>query len=286
VFRTTTKIPSRRHVLGAGALLAALLLAPPARSAESAPAPNDHLTRPQKIAQLAADLGYGGDTKHVGAAVPYLAAQIAPDDVTWNDAHRRWAPVCALIARELREDAAESFAESNAAAVDSAIHALSDGVVSGDLDAALDFFGSPVGRRFLELQRAMTDLSIEVSLAKEAPATGVNVENLDARKRVFELWLPIVFLQSMYAAHSADRLTDAAYQKFTRLGGAKLDAFARLFANELPQFEAFTKSAAFMRIMEAQKSAGQQTSAPNLAEFFATEVKRHGSEWRTAYARP
>jgi hypothetical protein len=270
-------------------VVAAALLGSPAYPADTNPptganpvAAEQRLTRPQKIEELVGYLGYGGDLKHTDAAIPYLAANVAPGDASWNKTHRRWQTVSALIGRDLREDAQEAFAESEAAIVHSAERALTDGVVSEDLDAALGFFRSATGRRFLELQNSLIDLSLEVSLEQDTGAE-VSVENFDARRRVLELWLPVVFLHSIYGPQAADRAVDAAYQKYSRLRGPQLDALAQRYAADLPLFENFTRSVSFGRIIGAAKETGQGLSAPNLSAFFAAEAKRHASDWHAAY---
>lgn len=268
--------------------VAAALLCSPAHPAGTNPPTGttpvvaERLTRPQKIEELVGYLGYGGDIKHTDAAIPYLAANVAPSDTSWNKTHRRWQTVSALIGHDLRDDAQEAFAETEAAIVQSAERALSDGVVSEDLDAALAFFRSTTGRRFLELQNSLIDLSIEIGLEHDTGAR-VSVENFDARRHVLELWLPIVFLRSIYGPQTADRAVDAAYQKYSRLRGPELDALAQRYAEDLPLFEKFTQAASFGRIINAAKETGQGLSAPNLSAFFAAEAKRHASDWHAAY---
>jgi hypothetical protein len=159
-------------------------------------------------------------------------------------------------------------------------------VVGEDLDAGLAFFRSEPGRRFQALQDAMTDLSIGISLEKDADASGVSVENLDVRKRILESWLPIVFIRAVYQAQTVERSIDAVYAKFSKLRGRELDALAQTYAGELPQFEAFIHSASFGRIIDAERLADKSTPVPNLAEFFAAEAARHGAEWRAAYMAP
>ena len=244
------------------------------------------LTRSQKIAELTADLGYGAEIKHVDVAIPYLARNVAPTDPMWNSTHRRWAAVCAVIKPNLHDDAEQAFAETEASIVAGAEHALNDGAVGDDLDGALAFFRSAPGRHYLELQSVLTDMSIGISLEKEADATGISVENLDTRKRLLELWLPIVFIRAVYPPQAAERSIDAAYEKFSKLRGPQLDAAAQRFADDLPQIEAFIRSASFGRIINAEKLAGQQTPAPDLSAFFAAEARRHASEWHAAYLAP
>jgi len=89
-----------------------------------------------------------GDIKHVDAAVPYLTANTSPNDSSWNSTNPRWRPVSALIGRTLRADAEAQFSEAEAAIVENAVRAMSDGVVREDLDAALAFFRSPAGTGF------------------------------------------------------------------------------------------------------------------------------------------
>ena len=260
--------------------------APPAGAtppAEASAAAAPRLTRVQKIEELVGYLGYKSDAQHIDVAIPYLAADVAATDPAWNHTHPRWSAVSALIRRNLHADAQEALVDPEAAVARSAQQALMDGVVGEDLDAALAFFRSTTGRHFLELQDALIDLGIEVGLEQDTQAARPSVENFDARRRVLEMWLPIVFMRAMYGPNFADRAIDSAYQKYSRLRGAQLDALAERFAADLPQFEQFTRSASFHRIMDAQKEAGRQTPAPNLATFFATEAKRHASEWHAAY---
>lgn len=271
----------RETLVGIVAVLTTAAIGPSPLKADPPPAARQ--TRAQKIAELAADLGYGDDIKHVDAAVPYLAKNVAPADPTWNSTHRRWAAVCAIIKPNLHDDAELAFAETEASIVANAEHALNDGAVGGDLDSALAFFRSKPGRHYLELQNVLTDMSIGISLDSVADATGVSVENLDARKGVLELWLPIVFIRAIYPPQIADRSIDASYEKFSKLRGAQLDALAQRYADELPQFEAFIQTAAFGRIINAEKLAGQATPAPNLGDFFAAEAQRHAAEWHAAY---
>jgi hypothetical protein len=243
-------------------------------------------TRPQKIRELVADLGYGADIKHVDAAVPYLTANASPNDPTWNSTHPRWRSVSALIGRNLRADAEAQFSEAESAIVESAVRAMSDGVVHEDLDAALAFFRSPTGHRFLELQRSLSDLSIEINLERETVVGSPSVENLDARKRVLGLWLPIVFIRVMYGTETADRAMEAPYQSFSRLRGRELDALARQYAEDMPQSEQFLQSASFRRIVDAQKAAEHKTREPDLASFFTAEAKQHAAEWQAAARGP
>jgi hypothetical protein len=191
-----------------------------------------------------------------------------------------------MIKSNLRDDAEQAFAETEASIVENAEHALNDGAVGGDLDGALAFFRSNPGRDYLELQNVLTDMSIGISLDSDADATGVSVENLDARKRLLELWLPIVFIRAIYPPQIADRSIEASYEKFSKLRGAQLDALAQRYADELPQFEAFIQTASFGRIINAEKLAGQATPPPNLSDFFAAEARRHASEWHAAYLAP
>ena len=253
---------------------------PPAGAKAAAPARQN---RPEKIRELVDYLGYGDEAKHTDAAIPALSADVAADDPSWNSTHRRWKAVGALIGKNLRTDAQSEFAQSEAAIVAAAVHAMSDGVVAEDLDSALAFFHSTTGRRFMDLQNSLIDLSIEVNLAKDTESGAVSAENLDARKRVLELWLPIVFVHSMLDPQSAYRATDAVYTKFSRLRGPQLDALAQRYADDLPQFEAFTQSVSVGRIIRALRSIGREVPPPNMAEFFAAEVKRHAAEWRAAY---
>ena len=228
-------------------------------------------------------LGYGGDTKHIDVAIPYLATNIAPTDPAWNRTHPRWAEVCALIRHNLHDDAQEAFAEAEAAVARSAERAMMDGVVAEDLDAALTFFRSATGRHFLELQNALIDLSIEVGLERDTEASSPSVENFDSRRRVLDMWLPIVFMRAMYGPNFADRAIDSAYRRYSRLRGAQLDALAERFAADMPQFEQFTRSVSFTRIMKAEKEAQQLTPPPDLPAFFAAEAKRHAADWHAAY---
>ena len=239
-------------------------------------------TRPQKIREVVADLGYGADIQHVDAAIPYLTANVAPDDPTWNSSHPRWRSVGALIGQNLRTDAQTQFSESEAAIVENAVHAMSAGVVRDDLDAALTFFRSPTGRRFLDLQHSLMDLSVEVNLDRDTGASSPSVENLDTRKRVLGLWLPIVFLRVMYGPSTADRATDTAYRSFSRPRGPELDSLAQRYAEELPQFEQFLQSESFRRIIDAEKATEHVMPEPDLATFFAAEAKQHAAEWRAA----
>jgi hypothetical protein len=256
----------------------------PAENARSADASSAvHFTRPQKIAELAADLGYGADVNHIDAAIPYLARNVAPTDPAWNSTHRRWAAVCALIKPNLHTDAEQQFAETELRIVDSAEHALSDGVVRDDLDFAFAFFRSDIGRHFLQLQDELADMSIGIGLESGADATGNSVENLDTRRRVLELWLPVTLIRAVYPPQYADGNVNAAYENFSKRRGRQLDALAQRFAGELPQFEAFIRSASFGRIINAEKTVGQTTPPPNLSAFFADEARRHASEWRAAY---
>jgi hypothetical protein len=243
-------------------------------------------TRPQKIRELVADLGYGADIKHVDAAIPTLTANVASDDPAWNSANPRWRSVSALIGQNLRADAEAQFSESEAAIVENAVRAMSDGVVREDLDAALAFFHSPTGRRFLDLQHALMDLSVEVNLERDTAASSPSVENLDTRKRVLGFWFPILFIRVMYGPGTADRAVDTAYRSFSRPRGPELDALAQRYAEDFPQFEQFLQSASFRRIIEAEKTTERVMPEPDLATFFTAEAKQHASEWRAASRGP
>jgi hypothetical protein len=249
-------------------------------------APPPHQTRPQKIAELTADLGYGSDIKHVDAAIAALAAGVAPADPTWNPSHRHWAAVRGLIKTHLHEDADLAYGETEVQIREGAERALDDGVLGEDLDFALAFFRSDVGLRFQELENRLIDLSIEISLEKGGDAAGPSLENLDARRRIVELWLPIVFIQAVQKSQSGERAIDAAYERFSTLRGPQVDALAQRYAADLPQFESFVHSASFGRIIDAEKFASPTTPAPNLGAFFSEEARRHGAEWHAAYLAP
>lgn len=252
---------------------------------KAGPVTVEHRTRAEKIEELAGDLGYGGDIKHTDAAVPYLAAQVAPGDSTWNEKHSHWRAVSALIGRDLRDDAQAAFAETEGAIVENATHALSDGVVTEDLDAALAFFRSAIGHRFLALQDALIDLSIEVGLEHDSGA-GVTVENFDARRRVLQLWLPIVFVRALYGPETADRTLEVSFQKYSRLRGPQLDALAQRYGEDLPLFEQFIGSSSLRRIITAAKEARNGPPPADLSAFFAAEARRHALEWQAAVRGP
>jgi hypothetical protein len=268
-------------------LIAAVSLASVAQSAFATPASEPDAaipasTRPEKIRELVSDLGYGADFKHVDAAVPYLTANVAPNDPTWTETNPRWRSVSALIGQNLRADAEAQFSESESAIVENAVRAMSDGVVREDLDAALTFFRSATGRRFLDFQRSLMDLSIEVNLTRDTTASSPSVEGLDRRKRVLGLWFPIVFLRVMYGPETAERALDSAYRSFSRPRGRELDDLERRYAEELPQFEQFVQSVSFRRIINAEMATEHVMPEPDLAAFFAAEAKQHGAEWKAA----
>jgi hypothetical protein len=254
-----------------------------AQPADSDAVPVAASSRPQKIQELVADLGYGTDFKHVDAAIPYLTQNVAPNDPNWNSTHPRWKSVSAVIGRNLRADSESQFAESEAAIVENAVRAMSDGVVRDDLDAALTFFRSPAGRRFLDLQHSLTDLSIQVNLEMHTLVSTPSVENLDERKRVLGLWLPSVFIRVMYGPETGERALTSVYQSFSLLRGPELDALARRYAADLPQYEQFVLSGSLRRIINAEKSTEHKAQEPDLATFFAAEAKQHAAEWQAAY---
>ena len=282
----TMNIPTRDSAsLGmlAACLAAAVGFAPGPLRADSPPGTRQN--HPQKVAELAADLGYGSELKHIAAAVPYLAKNVLPNDSAWNSANARWPAVCTLIRQNLRDDAQEAFAVTEAAIVDKAEHVLNDAVSDAQIDATLAFFKSAAGRHFLELQDSMTEMSVEVGLDGD-PGTGNVVDNLDARKRVLQLWLPVVFIHVMYPPSSADWAVDTVYQQFAKKRGQQLDALAQRYADELGQFEAFVKSENFNKIIEAEKATGQDTPSPNLTIFFSDEARKHAAQWHAAAAPP
>jgi hypothetical protein len=293
MFKQKTLLPAHRRskipvglvvaALGLGSLTQAAFATMPSDSVAPAAASS---TRPQKIRELVADLGYGADIRHVDAAIPYLTQNVAPNDPNWNSAHPRWRSVSGLVGRNLRADADAQFSESEAAIVENAVRAMSDGVVREDLDAALAFFRSPTGRRFLDLQQSLFDLSIQVSLERETVVGTPSVENLDARKRVLGVWLPLVFIRVMAGPEAADRAMDGPYQSFSRLRAAQLDSVARQYAEDLPQFEQFLQSASFRRILNAENAAEHKAPEPDFTAFFAAEAKKHASEWQAAYRGP
>jgi hypothetical protein len=240
--------------------------------------------RVRKIAELTADLGYGTEFKHVDAAIPYLAELAGQNDPAWKPSHPRWNDVCAEIGQNLHDDAQQAFAENEQTIVQGAERAFNENLSGEDLDAALAFFRSPLGRRFLELQDALMDISIEATLAKDTGPTTPPSDVIDARKRVLDLWLPIIFIRAAYPAQSADQAINRALDNISSLRGPKLDATARRFADDLSPFESFIKSPTLGKIAEAKKNAaGQATPAPDLSAFFSAEAKKHGAEWRAAY---
>jgi exonuclease III len=267
----------------AACLAAAVGLAPAPLRAD--PPPVARQNHPQKVAEVAADLGYGSELKHIAAAVPYLAKNVLPNDSTWNSTNARWPAVCTLIRQNLRDDAQEAFSGTEAAIVEKAEHVLNDAVSDAQIDATLAFFKSAPGRHFLELQESMTEMSVEVGLDGD-PGTGNVVDNLDSRKRVLQLWLPVVFIHVMYPPSSADWAVDTVYQQFAKKRGQQLDALAQRYADELAQFEAFVKSDNFNKIIDAEKQTGQDTPSPNLATFFSDEARKRAAQWHAAAAPP
>jgi len=245
-----------------------------------------HETRSQKIAELTADLGYGDDLKHLDAAIALLAADVAPGDPEWNPTHPRWPAVRGVIKTDLHDDADRIFGETEVAIREGALQALEVGVVGDDLDFALAFFRSGTGGHFRDLQFALTDLSIQISLERQTAASGDAVDNLDVRRRIVELWLPIVFIRSVYPPQTAERTIDTAYEQFSKLRGPQVDALAKRFADDLPQFTNFVHSASFGRIIEAEKLASQRAPAPNLTAFLTAEERRHAAAWHAAYLAP
>jgi hypothetical protein len=285
MIRRMTKTKRDATFLGllAACIAAAVGLAPGPLRADSPPGGRQN--HPQKVAELTADLGYGSELKHIDAAVPYLARNVLPNDPAWNSTNARWPAVCTLIRQNLRDDAQEAFAGTEAAIVDKAEHVLNDSVSDAQIDGTLAFFKSAPGRHFLELQDSMTEMSVAVGLDSD-PGTGSVVDNLDARKRVLQLWLPVVFIRVMYPPSSADWAVDTVYQQFAKKRGQQLDALAQRYADDLAQFEAFVKSDNFNKIMDAEKSTGQDTPSPNLTTFFSDEARKRAAQWHAAAAPP
>jgi len=171
MIRRMTKTKRDATFLGllAACIAAAVGLAPGPLRADSPPGGRQN--HPQKVAELTADLGYGSELKHIDAAVPYLARNVLPNDPAWNSTNARWPAVCTLIRQNLRDDAQEAFAGTEAAIVDKAEHVLNDSVSDAQIDGTLAFFKSAPGRHFLELQDSMTEMSVAVGLDSD-PGTG------------------------------------------------------------------------------------------------------------------
>jgi len=268
--------------VGCGVLLACGAHAAPPSDTHAA-SPSESHARTKKIAELTTDLGYGGEFNHVDAAIPYLAALAGPGDPTWKPGHPRWNEVCATIGQTLRDDAQMTFAENERSIVQGAERSLDATLSDGNLEASLAFFRSPVGHRFLELQNALVDVSIEATLAKDTSAPSMPPDAGDARRRMLDVWLPIVFIRAFYPPQSADQVVNEVLQRFSTLRGARMDALAKRHAEDMPQYETYLKSPAFVAIIEAQRGADQHTPAPDLSAFFVAEGKKHGQEWRAAY---
>jgi hypothetical protein len=274
-----------RSAAGAAALLTAamagLAAAPP-----TGPSAGVRQTRPQKIAELTADLGYGGEAKHVDAAIPYLAKRVLPNDPAWGPADRHWPAVCALIGRNLHEDAAASFDETEAIIAAGAEHALNASATDETLDDALAFFRSPAGHDYQAMQNSFNDLSIDPSPAPAQSADDASADQAAARRRVLALWLPMAFIRAIFPAQYADRAVAVTYEQLSKRHGPEFDALAQRHAGELAQFETFIQSAAFAAIIDAERRAGQETPPPDFAAFFAAEAKKHSAAWRAAALRP
>jgi hypothetical protein len=273
-----------RAVAVTAALLAAAMAGRAAAPVTADPPAGARQTRPQKIAELTADLGYGGDLMHVDAAIPYLAKAAVPDDPAWNPGNPQWPAVCALIGRNLHADATDMFAESEAVIAAGARHALEASVNDETLDDALAFFRSTMGSAYRELQNSLAELTFDPGVGSTTSTDEPAAEQVDARKRLLRVWLPMAFLRVIYPTQSADRVETATYDRLSDRHGPQLDALAQRYAAALPQFETFIKSTAFGAIIAAEMRAGQTTPPPNLPAFFAAESKKHAAEWRAAAA--
>jgi len=102
----------------------------------------------------------------------------------------------------------------------------------------------PDRRRYLDLQHALMDLSVEVNLQRDASASIPSVENLDTRKRVLGFWLPIVFIHAMYGPGRPIALWTRRIDHSAGRGAAARCPGATL-CEDFPQFEQFLNSASF-----------------------------------------
>jgi hypothetical protein len=243
--------------------------------------------RQQDITELRSDFQVGLDAQHVDMAIKYMAKAIAPDDPAWNEKNPRWATVSALVGKHLHEDATVAFAGESAIA-QSWEHAIGLSLSNNDIDTLLAFFRSDLGRRYLELQNAIDDLVIEERF--RVATNGVGTASAAAaalRRRVLDLWMSVIMIRGTMAPHASATIVAMIYTSFDKHGlGPELELLSRRFSADLDGFEIFAKSAAVSAVLDTVRRMPNDSNASNTAEFFSSELKRHGQEWQAAYSSP
>ncbi len=276
--------------------LLATVFIPAATSAD--PVSSIQPGREVKVTELRRDLRLGLHPELFDAFIPAFAKGVAPKDPTWNPTHPRWASVCALIAKDLHEDTMSAPPQDLVSWSASWNHALDEAVPEVDLDQLLTFLRSRSGQRYREFERLLQGLASQVIMqgigdgsntVEDLRASSAAPWMVAARKRLLDVEVPVARIRLNFEALPNVSVV-TSYEALLRFRGPELDSLVSEFLSDLSEFEAFVRSPAMRKVIDARKLETSSYKAkknrlPGL-DFLGAEQAKHAPEWLAVYRSP
>jgi hypothetical protein len=231
----------------------------------------------------------------VDDAAPDLVQALDPDSPRWNPANAKWHSVLEFVKADLRRDVQTSLRRSASEMSRVAAQQFAARADEADMDAALAFLGGGDGARYLVLESetrhilydALDSLLAQEPIPEEAPSAAV----LHRRQELLSLALDYRLVKDGGGPPPGDLYagSPAVADYSARHDGLALDALIEEYEPYLPQFHAFTDSAAMKRLLRALEPAVRTYMALSSAEttnFAELELERYFARWRAVYGPP
>ena len=222
------------------------------------------------------------------------------DNKYWNVANPKWKVVYDRVRADLEADSPEILTAMTEAVgnLDRAYKAgIAENISQSDVDAILEFYGSPIGQRYRDFMRRIDPIMTggTVSLfTGGAGAPGAALTPVQTQTYLRMLQMSHLFQMTVAMASGAQ----AAHQDTSGYGAigfmagaainrsrAELEELSKQYADDIADFEAFGKGDASQHFFRAMGLSTQKMakSANPAVEAIGAITKKHASEWKQLY---
>lgn len=240
----------------------------------------------------------------LGPTAESYAAELDPANKVWNRTHPKWLKVVESIKGDVRSSMLAKISELATRTMATIRDEFSSRVTESDLNAALAFFESPEGKRYLAFERAldvivsdgMKSLMLMVAQNRKInPPKTPSEAALKERTRLLGLSNFYLITQAQFEQAKAARRDTSGFAAagfmmgmIASLKDEALDGLSRTFSEDLGRFEEFQQSPDGKRFNAAffGATAALGESAGNDMKALQNDIRATNIEqWRKTYRR-
>jgi Domain of unknown function (DUF4124) len=232
------------------------------------------------------------EQRAIDMVAPNLVKSLDPTNATWNPQNGRWHYMLEFVKSDLRQDIAPALRITGAQTTQAAAREYAAHAQEADMDALLQYLGTPDGARYIAFQNVVRSISNQAlrELMEQEPITVEEPSDtvLKQRQKLLSLELEARFVidgGGPFLGPSAPG-SPAILENAARREGTALDALYVEYEYFVPNFVAFTQSATAKRFFTAAEPAYRTSMALSSAaagEFADSEEFKYAQRWQAAY---